>query len=324
MNAPAPQQAAPQPGAAPRRRRFSKEKAQEALKTLKVDKIPVPAIRPSVAVHAGIAAIYVVLAILATAAIWSFGASVAGESGLGRGLGLLVGILVLLAGGLMHDNYVRRRKQETMVHEITNLKDAYGEVMGELEGIKQAIIRPGGQPIFGVETPRGPDAGEVGQEIQALQTLLEKIAKDRSAEGWEAAHARAQSAGQDLTPEQRAARRALLGGLDENKVLAAVDDALKHDRLDLYLKPVVRLPSRKRMGFECSCRIRLPNGASLTADQYGLVAADAGLLGYVQNLLLVRTVQLVRQSLRSNADYVFFCPIAPQTLAERSFLVEFV
>ncbi len=111
---------------------------------------------------------------------------------------------------------------------------------------------------------------------------------------------------------------------DDQAVLATVREALREDRVDLYLQPIVSLPQRKRRFYECFSRVRAANGDIVGPDRYIDVAKSAGLLAAVDNMLLFRCVQLLRKLRRKDFSAAFFCNIAPATLRDREFFQDFI
>jgi len=266
--------------------------------------------------HIAIASLYCLLAAIVCLLFWS------ANHEIGPAIGATMGGLVLLAGMLMHDNLNRRRKQQKMDREIHSLKDAFYEVSHEMRFLRDELSRP---PRTNLSGGAEVEYGEFIPEVRELQKLLERVSEDRSPEAWEAAMSEILAANSRLTPEQREQRRILLGGEDETRILKALEDALRYDRMDLFLQPVVSLPARRRFFLECSCHIRLPEGnGHLAPEQYMQVARDCGLIGHIQNLLLIRTVQLVRSSMMRNQANAFFCHIAAETLMEPEFLLDLV
>jgi cyclic-di-GMP phosphodiesterase TipF (flagellum assembly factor) len=110
----------------------------------------------------------------------------------------------------------------------------------------------------------------------------------------------------------------------DEEMLDKVREALSADRVDLYLQPIVSLPQRKTRHYQCSATIRLPDGSIITPEQYKPVAERAGLIATIDNMLLVRCVQLVRRARRQKQPVGFFCDIAGDTLRDREFFADFL
>ncbi len=112
--------------------------------------------------------------------------------------------------------------------------------------------------------------------------------------------------------------------LDSRQVFHVLRDALKHQRVDLFLQPIVKLPQRTPRYYECFSRIRSADGTIVTPDQYLELARDHGLLRSIDNMLLFRCIQLVRKAQRRNHNLGFLCNISMETLGDRLFFQQFV
>jgi cyclic-di-GMP phosphodiesterase TipF (flagellum assembly factor) len=109
-----------------------------------------------------------------------------------------------------------------------------------------------------------------------------------------------------------------------DRLLDLARSALRQERLDLYLEPIVALPQRRRRYFECSVQLRLPNGREISADRCLHTARSAGLAGTVDNMLLFRSVESLRGLRKSSWPAGFFCPLAPSGLADQAFFRDFI
>lgn len=114
--------------------------------------------------------------------------------------------------------------------------------------------------------------------------------------------------------------------LTDTQVLQLVQAAVKQDRIDLFMQPIVALPQRKTRFYEMFSRIRIKQDVYLPAERYIEVAIRQDLAPSIDNLLLLRSLQLVRDSADSPAG-AFFCNITSLTLNDPKFmgdLVEFI
>lgn len=120
------------------------------------------------------------------------------------------------------------------------------------------------------------------------------------------------------------ALRVDMPGVDQKAVLAAVREALKHDRIELVVQPIVSLPQRRRRFYECFSRLRDVQGGLLLPEAYIPVAERAGLMGAVDNMLLLRCMQIVRRIQRKGEHLAFVCNLSPYTLRSPQFFGDFV
>ncbi|WP_373084590.1 EAL domain-containing protein [Sneathiella sp.] len=110
----------------------------------------------------------------------------------------------------------------------------------------------------------------------------------------------------------------------DDEILEIVRSGLQENKVDLYLQPVVRLPQRRTLFYEAFSRIRGPKGEVITPGQYLEVAERTGLIGTIDNLLLIRCVQLIRRVRQRNSDIGFFVNVSSRTLRDTAFFKQFV
>src|SRR3546814_12785869 len=95
-------------------------------------------------------------------------------------------------------------------------------------------------------------------------------------------------------------------GLDEAAVLEIARQALRDDRIDLVLQPIVLLPQRKRRYYECFSRLRTSDGYMILPEQYIGLAASEGIVAAIANMLLIRCIPLVSTMKSRREDSSFF------------------
>lgn len=137
--------------------------------------------------------------------------------------------------------------------------------------------------------------------------------------------------GERLSGERRLAAgqadgaRPLPQGDASRDAAALLRTALKESRVDLYLQPIVRLPSRKAAYYEAFSRLRDEQGRvfapgnaleTLGAD------ADAALVPLLDNLLLFRSINLIRRVGRRRPEVKLFCNMSTSSLTDGNFLPE--
>ena len=111
---------------------------------------------------------------------------------------------------------------------------------------------------------------------------------------------------------------------DDAEILTFLDRAVKEDRVQLYIQPTVRLPQRIPAFYECFSRITDNEGNIIRPEQYLPVSDAAGLTAALDNLLLFRCIQLVRQTRREQPNILFFCNISNKTLTDIEFFTDFI
>lgn len=183
-----------------------------------------------------------------------------------------------------------------------------------------------------------PDAEKLSSELKVLGALLKQLSvKKEAAVSGRTLAAPDAKAGGSVAGVSGAGVSGLGGSvsevrrpgvpsivLGEAQLLEAIERGLREEKVDLYLQPVVSLPQRKRRFYECYSRIMTEGGGLITPEQYIPVAERAGLVAAIDNLLLVRCVQLVRRARRDQPDVGFFCNISSASLADADFFQDFI
>jgi len=287
------------------------------------------------------------LALALFAPLWL--AQVSRDAAIGLGLAALIG------GGLLHEIYARLGREAFLAEKLLGLRLAQGETMEELSWTRRelAILREALESAGGVSRS-GKSVDEVISEVKVLQSLITRLAKSSKAP-LQAESARpagpavadpARRPATDSSPVIGVTREDNEGGtlarlpananqspgvlppvatgLDESAVLEIAREALRDDRVDLVLQPIVLLPQRKRRYYECFSRLRTSDGYMILPEQYINLAEREGLVTAIDNMLLIRCIQLIRKIQRRNEELDFFCNISSHTLGDDEFFADFV
>lgn len=110
----------------------------------------------------------------------------------------------------------------------------------------------------------------------------------------------------------------------QEQLLDEVRRSLEDGRVDLYLQPIVSLPQRKVRHYEALTRLRTEDGKIIMPRHYLRVAENAGLMSTIDNLLLFRCVQVVRQLVDRSRDVGVFCNISAHSLQDQNFFPQFI
>lgn len=248
-------------------------------------------------------------------------------------VGLLAGGLIVLAGGLLHEMVTRFDRERILAKRFSRLLDAAGTLNeeltrqhGELERLRADFERArtmGG--VAGYDT--------VMQEVKLLQSLVGRLQEKRPAQRPAAVATAAPhkarpvvESGGAVLPQapQVAAVAPPSGELDDARMLETVREALRADRIDIYLQPIVSLPQRRHRFYEVFSRVRAGDGATIKPDRYIAIAEREGLIATIDNLLLVRCIQLIRETERRQHQIGFFSNISPATIGDAEFMKQFL
>jgi cyclic-di-GMP phosphodiesterase TipF (flagellum assembly factor) len=119
---------------------------------------------------------------------------------------------------------------------------------------------------------------------------------------------------------------AAFAGLDRDGIIAAIRTAIETGKIDLYLQPIVTLPQRKVRYYEALSRLKADSGDLVAAGDFLQFAEAGGLMPKLDNLSVLRCVQVVRRLLLKSRDVGLFCNLSSATLTDSGFaqFLEFV
>ncbi|MBI3701909.1 MAG: EAL domain-containing protein [Afipia sp.] len=104
------------------------------------------------------------------------------------------------------------------------------------------------------------------------------------------------------------------GRVDNAQILIAIKNAIEASRIDLYLQPMVTLPQRKVRFYEAVSRLRDDKDQVIAAGDFIVTAEAAGLIGQIDNMVLLRCVQVLRRLMIRSKDVGVFCNLSATTL----------
>jgi len=244
----------------------------------------------------------------------------------------LVTAMLALAGFFAVEMAARRRWERDLVEQIRRIHTDYDRIVREvarnrndLADMRRTLADAGEtarrfgrqQEMLGVAPAAG--GGIEQRMIKAIAEQLSRMdAPARAAADEQAAPLPVISG---LTAEN-AARV-----LTDEQVMAFVRHAVQQDSIDIFLQPIVNLPQRKSRFFEMFSRIRIENEIYLPAERYLAVAMQHEMVPVIDNLLLLRALQAIRDAGSGGAGRAWFCNITSLTLNDPKFmgdLVEFI
>ena len=103
-------------------------------------------------------------------------------------------------------------------------------------------------------------------------------------------------------------------GRNQTQLLAALRNAIEESRVDIFLQPVVTLPQRKVRFYEAVTRLRDERDQLVAAEDFISIAEASGLIGRIDNMVMLRCVQVLRRLMVRNKDVGVFCNVAASTL----------
>ncbi|MDE1987729.1 MAG: EAL domain-containing protein [Alphaproteobacteria bacterium] len=233
----------------------------------------------------------------------------------GWSTGILCGALIFLFLLQLDAGFAHRRDRKMQKSAIAALKRsnaAFEKALVETRSKMDEVTKA-------VEARANAQGRKIVSELQVLESLMREFAGKISDKA-------KQETVEGLRSERRARDTAqtYLEGLGEPELLETIRASLEENRVDLYLQPIVSLPQRKLRFYEALSRLRAEDGSVIMPAQYIKVAAPAGLMSVVDNLLLFRCVQIVRKLTQKHAGIGVFCNISGDTLRDAEFFPQFL
>jgi cyclic-di-GMP phosphodiesterase, flagellum assembly factor TipF len=107
-------------------------------------------------------------------------------------------------------------------------------------------------------------------------------------------------------------------------MLRDLREAIDGNRVDLYLQPIVTLPDRKLRFYDASTRIRTGDDSFMPPGDYLEHAEREHLMPRIDNVMLVKCVQLLRRLGPESRLKGVFCNLSAQSLLDHDFFPELV
>ena len=229
---------------------------------------------------------------------------------------IAAGAIGFLFAAQLHAMIIRRREKTQSRREIAKLKQVTREIAVALEETHARIEE--------VRSAAEAKTRAQGKKIVAELQVLESLMKDFAGKIAENAKQQAKAAQLPIETRTDDVARSYLDTLGDSDLLETIRASLEENRVDLYLQPIVSLPQRKLRYYEALSRLRAEDGTVIMPAQYMKIAAPAGLMSVVDNLLLFRCVQLVRKLSGKHRDVGVFCNISADTLTDTEFFPQFL
>ena len=216
------------------------------------------------------------------------------QPGINAMTGYIIGVAVFLASALLYENIARRRAIRELGEAIRRAWNAQSADLDALQSARQEIADLH-RDMREIEARVGQRSGQaVISEMRVLQDQLSQLAVACG----DVEHAAAQpmaaaGGGRSRAPLHVVPNAATPLGSDE--ILDTIRSALRDNRIDLYLQPIVSLPQRKLRFHGAFSRLRTPSGDIIGPEDYLDIACAEGLVSTIDNLLLFRCVQLARK-----------------------------
>lgn len=217
---------------------------------------------------------------------------------------IVIGVVLVMLFAFCHAIIARGRRLRWMEGELEGLRERLTYLEAEIRALRTEQAKSG--------------SGAMLAEVKVLQSLLKQLGQKRPAAETAALAVAAKAA---PVPAARPPARV---ELDDAAVLDIVEEALRDSRIDLFLQPIVDLPQRRTRFYECFTRIRSGDGTLITPERYISIAEEEGLVAAIDNMLLFRAVQILRQRRSGKAEFGFLCNISNHSLTDVDFFNQFI
>ncbi len=227
----------------------------------------------------------------------------------------LAGLILLLFLMQCRAARLRAREQEEIEDSFKDVRATNFAIQQALEDSKVKIA----EVATALDKKTDAQEKKVTSELQIIERLIREFA------GNIAAKSKNHPAVEAEAVERPAANGpSYAATLTDPAMLDLIRRSLEENRVDLYLQPIVSLPQRKVRFYEALTRLRSEDGRIIMPSQYIKVAAPAGLMSVVDNLLLFRCVQVMRRLTQKSREIAVFCNISGHTLSDAEFFPQFL
>ncbi|KAF0114966.1 MAG: cyclic-di-GMP phosphodiesterase flagellum assembly factor TipF [Hyphomonadaceae bacterium] len=251
----------------------------------------------AVVVHAILVITYVALAVgLGSASYWLYEYSAA--------VSVCIGAMFANSCGLFHlalspkGNKLSQTEKIRLDNQFAQLKEAQIEVDDRLQIMKETFLD---------EAQKREE--RLTNELKELSIGLAKYVALNEAK---------------LKNSQSAPKIAMAPVRSERGLLNSVREAIESNRVELHLQPVVTLPQRRIAFYESFTRLRDATGGMIMPGEFLRVAEPSGLVSEIDNMLLLKCVQLARRMIKRDKRIAMFCNLSPTSLGDENFFVQFV
>ena len=134
-----------------------------------------------------------------------------------------------------------------------------------------------------------------------------------------------------LMPEQDEALRESQEGIPrldpgevESLMLEEVRRSIEANKIELYLQPIMIIPQRRVRYYEALTRLKNESGRMILPNDYITIAEGAGVMPVIDNVMLFRSVQVLRRLEKRSSARGVFCNISVHSLLDPEFFHEFI
>ncbi len=233
-----------------------------------------------------------------------------------------------------------RERYEELSAEMQMLETLVKQMAETIASSQQAALAgPSMQELPAPELPApelpapelpAPELAEVSELAGAPDLEEQEFLQDQPAEEPDGGARReedpqAAAAMQTHASEAGNQKKATLEPLiDEIPLINELRQSIESNRIELYLQPIMTLPQRRVRYYEAFTRLRDESGSLLMPGDYISLAESAGIMSVIDNVMLYRSVQVLRRLEQRSGARGVFCNISAHSLLDPEFFPEFL
>ena len=103
-----------------------------------------------------------------------------------------------------------------------------------------------------------------------------------------------------------------------------VNEAIRQKRIEVFMQPIVTLPNKDVSYYEVLSRLRNEKDELLTPDTFIGPAENSGMMPIIDNMMLMRSIQIIKKLLSKGSARGLFCNISMKSLHDEEFYKEFI
>ncbi|MBV9346957.1 MAG: EAL domain-containing protein, partial [Pseudolabrys sp.] len=248
----------------------------------------------------------------------------------------IAALAALTAMGLFNTISTRLRDRHDLGDQIADLSRGTADLarqVGELSRKSSMLEQRLENSLTRARGASDPLAAEIGELGNLVKQLAETVAAHETEiyrrtganagspavlalppEAAATPQAAPETAPEAETPAASVGERGF-AGVPREALGSMIVGAVDAGRIDLYLQPIVTLPQRKVRFYEAMSRLRTEQGDVVPASDFIEYAEVSGLMPKIDNLSLVRCVQVMRRLQLKNREVGLFCNISASTLS---------
>jgi cyclic-di-GMP phosphodiesterase TipF (flagellum assembly factor) len=246
----------------------------------------------------------------------------------------VLGVAVMTALVLINSVTGRQRDRYDIGGQIADLSRATGDIGRQVSELDRRLVAMEGEVAAAMDRTRAatePLASEIDElgglvkeladAVAAHEQMLESAIANATPQRPTAAPAPPPEPGRSAFAEPAEPAEARMPpsgpfrGMEQSAIVAQIARAVEANRVDLFLQPIVTLPQRKVRYYEALARLRHDDGSLLAPDDFIGPAEGSGLMPAIDNLMVFRSVQVVRRLSTKNREVGLFCNVSASTLA---------